>query len=199
MLDISTVNMDRPVVDGFLNSLSQLYLPTSYRASALAQMEMLRRARGYRARWYLAPEDLEQPIPAYGQREYQVRVEPGSYVWGVSFFGIDTETNVAGQVVRVQVTDSCTETPFFSDYTKGAQLQTAHGDVADNFRLTVSNVPRAPVLINPRLVGQPGTLDIELYNSADESMQVQLVLFVAEPMVPPQQIQEALTELGIAV
>ena len=74
---------DRQLVDGFLYSASMLYLPTTYRASALANMEVLRRARGYRTRWYLSPEDLEEPVPAYSQLEYQIRCKRGAMCGGL--------------------------------------------------------------------------------------------------------------------
>jgi len=53
---LSGTNIDYPpILDGFVLSASMLYLSTNFRASALAQMEVLRRARGYRARHYSYP------------------------------------------------------------------------------------------------------------------------------------------------
>lgn len=184
------IGEERPVVDGFLNSASQLYLPTSYRASALSNMEVLRRARGYRTRWFISPVDIDQPVPAFGQLEYQVQVQPGSYVWGVSFSAPFAETGEVDPAafIRVQVTDACTETPFFSDYTLGVQFQPT--ELHPNFA-------RYPTLIMPRIVGQPGLLDVELYNSAEEDIRCQFVLFVAEPIVPPGEILDALIKNGV--
>jgi hypothetical protein len=182
------VDQERPVVDGFLNSASQLYLPTSYRASALSQMEVLRRAKGYRTRWFISPVDLDEPIPAFSQLEYQVQVQPGSYVWGIGFSAPFAEAELVSSSIRVQVTDACTETPFFSDYTKGVQFEPVS---------THPNFARYPTLIMPRIVGEPGLLDVELYNSLSVSVRCQLVLFVAEPIVPPGDILDALIQSGL--
>ena len=182
--------LERQLVDGFLCSASMLYLPTTYRASALANMEVLRKARGYRTRWYISPEDLENPVAAFSQLEYQVRCQPGSYVWGVTFsapFHDSGEETADGSFITVQVTDDCTETPFFSDYTKGVQLEPVTGSGR-----------RHPVLIMPRIVGLPGTLTIELYNAAPVDIRCQLALLVAEPCVPPHEMTEALINAGVA-
>ena len=178
--------LERQLVDGFLYSASMLYLPTTYRASALANMEVLRKARGYRTRWYLSPEDLENPVLAYSQLEYQVRCQPGSYVWGVTFSAPFGEVELASSFITVQVTDDCTETPFFSDYTKGVQFEPVTG-----------SSKRHPTLIMPRIVGLPGTLTIELYNAAAVDIRCQLALLVAEPCVPPHEMTEALVNAGV--
>ena len=183
--------MGKPVVDGFVLSASLLYLPTTYRASALAQMEVLRKAKGYRTRWYVIPEDLEEPVAAYSQMEHQVRVQPGSYVWGVTFSAPFGETGLyaatPGSFITVKITDDCTETSFFSDYAKGSNLEPVTGTAKRN-----------PMLITPRLIGEPGTLSVELYNSANVAIRCQLVILVAEPCVPPESMAQALVDAGYA-
>jgi hypothetical protein len=183
--------LDKPVVDGFVNSASLLYLPTTYRASALAQMEVLRKAKGYRTRWYLVPEDLEEPVKAFSQLEYQVRLQPGSYVWGLTFSAPFDETGlyaaIPSKFITVRITDDCTETSFFSDYAKGVQLEPVPG-----------TAKRHPMLITPRLVGEPGTLSVEIYNSADVDIRCQLAILVAEPCVPPESMAQALIQSGYA-
>lgn len=178
---------ERPLVDGFLYTASMLYLPTTYRASALANMEVLRRARGYRTRWYIVPEDLEEPIPAFSQMEHQISLQVGSYVWGITFSAPFEETEFASSSIFIQVTDACTETPFFSDYTRGVQFEPVTGAAH-----------RHPTLIMPRLVGQPGTLDVELYNSAAVDIRCQIAILVAEPCVPPAEMIQALQDAGVA-
>ena len=178
--------LEIPVVDGFTYSASQLMLPNSYRASALAQMEVLRRARGYRTRWYIVPEDSDLPIPARSQIEYQVSVQAGSYVWGLSFTAPFNEV-VDLDSFYVQITDNCTETPFFSDYVRSQQL--APG--------STGNVRRAPVLITPRIIGEPAMLNVEVYNSLATETIVQLLILVAEPSVPPGNMLDILVQAGI--
>ena len=181
--------MEQELVDGFVYSGSMLYLPTTYRASALANMEVLRRAVGYRTRWYLTPEDLEDPVAAFSQMEYQVSVQIGSYVWGVSFSAPFAETGEDGapaKFIHIQVTDDCTETPFFSDYTRG-----------DNLEPVPQSNQRYPLLIMPRIVGQPGTLSVEVYNRASVDIRCQLALLVAEPCVPPDELERLMVAAGL--
>lgn len=177
------MQLDKPVVDGFLYSATQLYLPTSYRASALVQMEVLRRAKGYRTRWYTVPDELEQSVPAFGQVEFQVQVQPGTYVWGLAFAALDGDP----ASIYIQITDACTETPFLSDYETGANFEINTADL----------LIQAPFLITPRIVGQPGLLDVELYNSSADPITCQLVILCAEPVVPPQEVLDMLMKAGV--
>ena len=169
-------------VDGFLLSASQLYLPTSFRASAFAQMETLRKAKGYGPRVYLVPEQIIQPIPAQSQVEYQVRVQVGSYLWGMNL------SVTAGSIsnLTAMVTDACSEMPLFSDYVNG-----------QNLTPVPSGVSRNPALTMCRPIGEPGTLNVEIYNSSVEDCTCQLALFVAEPCNPTGTIREIFrTERG---
>jgi hypothetical protein len=158
-------------------------------------METLRKANGYRTRWYCSPDDFSQPVPAYSQNEYQVSVQPGSYVWGVALSAPDDlqeELTAAASYLHVQVTDACTETPLFSDYVPGQLLDP----------LTFStnrNGQHYPMLTTPMIVGQPGLLDVEIYNSAAQPVYCQFVLFVAEPVVPPEEIKRMFERAGIEV
>jgi len=197
------MEQERTVLDGWLYSNSMVYLPTTYRASVLAQMEVLRRARGYRARWYVTPEDSDEPVVAFSQVEYQVRVQPGSYLWGITFaapFGetvdADDEDVDPAKFIHVQVTDACTETPLLSDYARGSHFAgfASFGSVASQ----VKTSRRAPVMIMPRLIGDPGLLDVEIYNGASVDVRCQLVLLVAEPCVPYGEMRDLIEKAGMA-
>ena len=186
------MNQPRPIVDGFTHSTSLLYLPTSYRPSVLAQMEVLRQATTYRNRQWCVPETLEQPVAAYGQLEYQLRTQPGAYLWGLAFTApasLNEELENAESFIHVQITDACTETPLFSDpCTLATMLVPSTGPALRN-----------PFLLSqPWLIGDPAHLDIELYNSSDQDITCQLVLFLAEPSIPPQNIREQLERAGVA-
>lgn len=192
--------MDAPILDGFVLSASMLYLSTTYRASALAQMEVLRRSRGYRTRWYLVPDDLNVPVPAYDQLEQQINVPPGSYLWGLAF-SIPTvlNTSLVTTTVHIQITDACTETALFSDYAYYYQVQSA---APANGSMNRRN---PMILAQPAPIGQPGLVDVEIYNgSVDGStppvgvaVNCQLALLFAEPCVPPEQMQRLLEEAGL--
>jgi hypothetical protein len=195
-------------MDGFTLSASRVYLPTTFSASALAGLEVLRRAKAYRAREYCIPNNLLTPIPAYSQVEEQVHVEPGSYLWGVGFSipGIPgNDTAYFGDIysrVHWQVTDACTETALLSDYAFGFQAQQVTPATGQWNR-------RNPmILAQPVLVGAPGLLDVEIYNKAvtDNSgsptttgvdLFCQLILFFAEPSIPPERIETLLRQSGL--
>lgn len=186
--------IERNLNDGFLYSASLLYLPTTYRASVYAGMEVLRRASGYRTRWYPVPDDFHDPVPAYGQVEQQINILPGSYLWGLTFsapeeLNQDLETTVC----HVQITDACTETPLFSDYVKSSNLNCA------------SNRRNPMLLAHPALIGQPGLIDVEIYNGSTDGaippagvdLTCQLVLLFAEPSVPPEEMQRLMRRMGV--
>lgn len=192
-----TIAVERDIVDGFTMSASQLLVPSSGRALTLGQMDVLRRASAMRPRHYIAPLTSDEPILAYSQNEYQISVMPGSYVWGLSFALLTTELDFAS-LVHVQITDVCTETPFFSDYVRGINFVTHPTQVA------AAGYPagtyRAPhLLAQPRLIGDPAKLDVEIYNSSSHDLHPQLVIFVAEPCLPPDQMKIILQKAGYAV
>jgi hypothetical protein len=174
----------KDIVDGFVLSASQIYQMDNYRAHVLAQMEILRRATAYRCREYVVPKN-GQTVPAYSQVEQSISVQPGSYLWGLTWtspFNV-TDDGTDGLYLYIQITDACTETPFFSDYV-----------LAENFQATAAStanqvVRNPPLLSQPRLIGEPGKIDVELYNSYSSAMNCQLVLLVAEPTIAPDQMQ----------
>lgn len=179
-----------PIVDGFTYSASLLYLPTSFRPSALQQMEVLRRATSYRPRQFCIPETLETPIEAFGQLEYQVRTQPGAYLWGMMFSAPFNETDdeLTATYIHVQITDACTETKLMSDYALGSHFTPATGPSFRN-----------PFLFpQPLLIGEPGLLDVELYNRATVAINCQLVLFIAEPTAPSRNMRDQLKRMGVA-
>lgn len=179
---------DRAIVDGFLYSSSLVYLPTTFRVSVYAQMDVLRRARGFRSRDFLVPEDVIEPVPAYSQVEYQVQTQPGCYVWGLTLTAPDGLNAVSNseQFLHIQITDNCTETPFFSDYVRGENLKPVTGPGL-----------RHPYLTMARLIGEPGTLNVEVYNNSANAIFCQLVVMCAEPCVPPDSMVQVLREMGL--
>lgn len=186
--------IERDIVDGFTMSASQLLVPSSYRALILGQMDVLRRASALRPRHYIAPLSSDEPIAAYSQNEYQISLMPGSYVYGLSFSMYASELDEQGELIHVQITDVCTETPFFADYVRGINFLT-DPSLATTFYPT--GTFRAPHLLSqPRLVGDPAKLDIEIYNSSSATAHPQLVVFAAEPCLPPDQMEALLRKAG---
>lgn len=175
-------------VDGFLYSGSMLMLPSTYRANVIAQMEVLRLAKGYRPRWYPVPELGAQSIPAYSQYEKQVRVQPGGYLWALSLSAPFNDTDDDDPAyLDIQITDACTRTKLFSDYIHGSSLVTS----------TTEAGRRAPMILTPRLITEPSHFNVEIYNRASVAIQCQLVLLMSEPILPPEELLQELARRGI--
>jgi hypothetical protein len=163
------------IVDSFTYSTTLRLIQTSFRANVLAQMEILRRAKAYKARYYTAPDDLVEPIPAYGQIETQIRAIAGTYIWGLSVY----QSAVNSNLVKVQVVDTSTEIRLFVDYIQAALLSQSTGI-------------RWPMLLSqPRLISEPGQINVEIYNDNATEATVQMVLYCAEPVSPNPDIHEA--------
>ena len=182
--------VERPLVDGFVHSLSMLYQPTVFRASALAQMEVLRRAKGYRVREYCVPDQERETIPAYSQVEQQVNTMPGAYLWGMTFSAPFGETADNAANIFIQVTDACTESPIFSDYALASHFAATPSSNTNGW-----NRRNPPIFAQPLLIGPPALLDVEIYNKAAVAVRCQLVLLVAEPCLPPDEVLR-LIEMG---
>ena len=195
---MTTALIERDICDGFAMSNSQLLVPTSYRALILGQMDVLRRASAFRPRHYIVPDSLEEPIAAYDQIEYQVSTQPGSYVWGLSFamYASEVDSDLS-PLVHVQITDVCTETPFFSDYPRGINFLTDPTLIGLSGQFSTGTFRAPHLLSQPRIIGDPAKLDVEIYNSNSVSVHCQLVLFVAEPCLPPDQFVQLLKAQGV--
>lgn len=169
--------------DGFTLSTSLALLSTSYRAHAQAQMEVLRRARGYRFAAWSAPSMAEptaaattpaKTVPAYSQIEEQWSIPAGSYLWGWAFSVLSgAEGNF-----YIQITDACTETALFADYVNGAI-----------FTPGASPVRGPSLLSSPRLISDPGKVNVEIYNNTSIDINAQFVGYFAIPIPLPPGLQ----------
>jgi len=167
--------MLKQVVDGFSYNASLLYMMNYYYPNALAQLDVLRRAANYRPRWWTIP-DTPDPVQPYDTFYMQCNVADGSYLWSYNFktlLAIDPEgqaTEVHDTDLCIQVVDSCTGIPLFQDYANGGGLST-NGDA----RLY-------PVLLSqPRLILEPGLVNVSIANRTANLIYCQLLLHFAEP------------------
>jgi hypothetical protein len=190
--------IERDICDGFAMSNSQLLVPTSYRALILGQMDVLRRASAFRPRHYIVPDSLEEPIAAYSQVEYQIAPQPGSFLWGLSFamFASEVDSGLA-PLVHVQITDVCTETPLFSDYPRAMNFLCDPTLIGLSGQFATGTFRAPHLLSQPRIIGDPAKLDCEIYNSNSAEVHCQLVLFIAEPCLPPDQFVQLLKAQGV--
>jgi hypothetical protein len=168
------------VIDAFTLNPAIRYRPGYYMASALASMDVLRRANTYRPKWYILPDDEHAAIPAYQTLEYQLRVTPRSYVWGLI---INQFVNEQGNLFQtnsddiwLEITDTCNGIPFFSDFVRGRGFQTLQNVATDE-----RNAMLPYLFTQPRLILEPGLLAVEMANTSNVAIQPQVILFTAEP------------------
>lgn len=169
-----------PILDGFTHSISTLMLPTTYRALAQAQWEVLRRSSNYQWRVWSGPSTQQNPVAAYSQVEYQVTMQKGTYIWG---WYVTVTTVEDGDIdlskLFVQVVDMQCGQPILSDYQVASTLTNLN---AGGGRL----YNRYPSLFTqPYLVAGDGQVLFEVYNSSGLAVTVQLALFCAQPKLCP--------------
>ena len=165
----------RQVVDGFSYNTMLLWQHCRFFPNALAQLDVLRRAVNYRTRWWVIPDDIDQPIQPYDTLYFQCEVSGGSYLWGWNFCsvsalnpaGAPTETTASD--ILIQVVDACTGIPLFQDFANG-------GGYHSN-----SSARMFPILLTqPRLILEPGLVNVEISNRTPNTITCQLLLHFAE-------------------
>ena len=167
--------MLKQVVDGFSYNTMFLWLYERYFPNCLAQLDVLRRAANYRPRWWVIPDDIDQPIQPYDTLYFQVEVSAGSYLWGYAFTTVSAlnpsgaPTETAASDILLQLVDSCTGIPLFQDFANG-------GGNSANF-----NSRMLPILLSqPRLILEPGLVNVELSNRTANTITCQWLLHFAE-------------------
>lgn len=165
----------KQVVDGFSYNTMLLWLQERYFPNALAQLDVLRRAANYRTRWWCVPDDIGEPIQPFDTYYFQCEVSSGSYLWAYMWASV-TATNPAGNPTEttasdllIQAVDACTGIPLFQDYANG-------GGCSANF-----NSRMLPILLTqPRLILEPGLVNVEIANRTPNTINCQLLLMFAE-------------------
>lgn len=166
------------IIDGFTLNPAIRYRPGYYIASALGSLDVLRRANTYRPKWYVVPDEEHATIAAYQTFEYQLRVTPRSYVWGLIFnlYNPATFAPINATTAWFQITDSCNGIPFFSDFARGMGFQTLQATPTDQ-----RNAMLPHLLTQPRLILEPGLLSVDIANTDSVAIRPQLIIFTAEP------------------
>ncbi len=109
------------IIDAFTLNPAIRNRPGYYMASALASMDVLRRANTYRPKWYVVPDEEHAILPRYQTLQYQVRVTPRSYIWGMllnQYAVAIPQAITNADDVWCQITDTCNGIPFFSDFVR---------------------------------------------------------------------------------
>ena len=156
------------IVDGFVMNpyFDRPHKPFNYYQLALDRLDAIRRAQGiYRARQYVSPLNISTTISGYDTFKDQVRIVPGSYVWGMNFCVI-TEGGLITDFT-ISLADHDSGIPFVSDPASGY----------------IGTFAGQQFLTEPRLMLGSATLDVTLFNRTASDRQCQLVIYCAEPCV----------------
>jgi len=136
----------------------------------------LRRANNYRARWWVVPDDQNQPIEPYDTLYYQVGMAEGTYFYGYSFATLSALDPDGAPIattatdILVEMVDSCTGVPLFMDFVDGNNV---HSD---------NSAACQPILVTqPRLLLEPGLVNVQLSNKTGNTITCQILLHFAEP------------------
>jgi hypothetical protein len=168
------------IIDAFTYNPAIRWRPNWFYPTALAQMDILRRANTYRPKLTIMPDEYNSPVPAYETVEYQMRVTPNSYVWGLLANQFNPTALVPYTKVAitylVQITDSCNGVPFFEDFVAALAFS---GNPA--FTQDYRNMMYPHLFSSPRLVLEPGLLAVEIANRTSAAIYPQLLIFSAEP------------------
>lgn len=165
------------IADGFTLHPGMIEAPGRYEPMAIAQLELLRKSRTYRPYWVRLPENYQQ-VPAYGSWSYQAHLKPGSWLYGLQLTVLDIVgapvLSMNSPVLSVQITETYSGAQIFSEHSRTQPLcnQCWFGDPS---RLQFF------LLSEPKVVIDPGDLDVEVCNLTDLARTWQLVLFTAEP------------------
>lgn len=165
-------------------TLQHLWVPlaNSYDALAVEQLRGLRLANGMRPYLIVIPA-AGQTIAPWDTWRRQFSVPAGSWLWAFITVG----GYAAGAQRRVQVKDSCTGMPLFSDFIGGGSLYTGTECAIGVQALTA-----------PRLVGDPGTIDVELAQLTGGTPITYSLVIVFSVPVPTLPVRRYSTPGGIA-
>lgn len=179
-----------PIIDGFTFN-TRIATTQSYYHNVLAQLEPLRRANGFRCRWFGVPDPSDLPIAPFSSVEYQIQVQPGSYLWGYNFYATtgNNPPTTAQPVNCIRIVDACTELPLADRQVLSvAMTGTLVGTNQQQFSLGQN---RGPVLlVTPYLVAAPGFLNVEITNGGSSPSTCQLLLMFAEPSIYEPEIEK---------
>ena len=165
--------------DGFDLSL-QLPNCNPWMSFALHQMEALRKATKYEFFAFVAPEQFGVAIPAWDTFTTQLRIPAGSWIWAYTFqSGFDPTDNVGiGDFPGVvRLTEHGTGHLLMANFVNQSIGSAAGGPFAPLGAIHSTQV----LLPDPRVVIEPGIVNVEIANPSGLPIWAQLTLWCAVP------------------
>jgi hypothetical protein len=159
MLDLSNDSLNPATLNQFRQG---------YAAAILRRMTDLRGAANYEHFWLPLPDDRNSSVSARGT--FDTRVKVADYAWIVAISGYSAQP----EGCKLQLTDLGTGAAFFS---KPVQLGSFVGGAGSSSG--VSNI--LWFLPRPRLVLPPAELNVQIFNLAGVTNDLQIVLHLAQP------------------
>ena len=154
-----------PISPLSLNQLTRDYWG-QYDPAVIAQLAPLANDPCYQIKFYKAPADDQEVIPAFGYVTYGMRITPGSIIFGYYLPMVVDPTDVtlsAPPSFTVQITDVSLEHKFWDEPVSSLFLSnfkpTYQSDVTDNMGSF------ANLLCAPHPVVGSGQFDVEIQNT----------------------------------
>ncbi len=169
-----------PVSPLSLNQLTRDYWG-QYDPSIIAQLAALAEDPCYSIKFYKAPADDQEVLPAYGYVTYGLRISPGSLLFGFylpAIVNLETPALSAPGAYTVQITDVSLEHRFFDDPVSSLLLSNFKPTFQSNVNLNMGSFPN--LLCAPYPVVGSGQFDFEIQETSGEEQRIELVLGVLE-------------------
>ncbi len=148
---------------------------------AIARLARLADDPCYQVKFYKAPADNQEVLPALGYVAYGMRVTPGSVIFG---FYLPAVVNVAAPAdsapgaYTVQITDVSLERKWFDEPVGSVFLSNFNPVYQSNVATYMGSFPN--LLTAPYPVVGSGEFDIEIQETSGAPQRIELVLGVLE-------------------
>ncbi|HXU79231.1 MAG TPA: hypothetical protein VN794_21815 [Methylomirabilota bacterium] len=169
-----------PVSPLSLNQLTRDYWG-QYDPAIIAQLSMLANDPCYQIKFYKAPADDQEVVPAYGYVTYGMRVTPGSLIFGFYLpMVVDTEspTLSAPPQFTVQITDVSLEHKWWDEPVASIFLSNFKPTYQSDVTLNMGSFPN--LMCAPYPVVGSGQFDVEIQETSGAEQRIELVFGVLE-------------------
>jgi len=176
------------IADGFGMNASTRALPKRYRAAAIANIGWIRRSAGkYFPKMYPVPTTAQQ-IPARGAFDQQLRMVPGSFIWGWDIALLSTAGGVTLPNLYILIVDPCNRTSLFQTFVNASII-------------TNTAASRRPFVMNHpyEVTSAQGFIDVQIRNNNNSAVSVQFLLLTAAPSEAASVISPGAAKSSIAI